>query len=102
MPATVTPGSLITVVDRVVGAELDGEYVMLDPESGCYFGLNEVGSVVWQFLDRPRRLTDIVAHVCSRFDVSAERCTADVTVMIQELAARRLVDVSDAPAPAET
>jgi hypothetical protein len=88
--------SLVSVADRVIGAELDGEYVMLDPDSGYYYGLNEVGTVVWQFLDRPRSVADIVAHVCGRFDVGPEQCLADVTALVRELASRRLVVVSDA------
>ncbi len=87
-------GALISVASRVVGTELDGEFVMLDPESGNYYGLNEVGSAIWRLLAAPRRLDEVVAHVCATFDVTPERCRADVEHLVNELAARRLVTVT--------
>lgn len=87
-------GALITVSSRVVGTELDGEFVMLDPDSGNYYGLNEVGSVVWRLLATPRRLDEIVAHVCATFEVAPERCRADVERLLADLAARQLVSVA--------
>ncbi len=87
-------GTVIALAGQVVGAELDGEFVMLDPDSGIYYGLNEVGTAVWRFLSSPRRLDEVVAHVCEGFDVTPERCRADVDRLLAELAARRLVRVS--------
>ena len=92
--------ALITVADRVIGAELDGEYVMLDPDSGHYYGLNEVGTIVWRCLSQPRRLQDLVGHVCERFDVTPAQCLIDVSALVRELSTRGLVTVADAPTPA--
>lgn len=86
--------AVIAVAGQVVGTELDGEFVMLDPDSGTYYGLDEVGSAVWRFLASPRRLDEVVAHVCAGFEVTPERCRADLDRLFTELAARRLVTVS--------
>lgn len=86
--------TVIAVADRVVGTELDGEFVMLDPDSGNYYGLNEVGSAVWRFLASPRRLDEVVAHVCDGFEVTPERCRADLDRLFTELVARRLITVA--------
>jgi hypothetical protein len=87
-------GVVITAASQVVGTELDGEFVMLDPESGNYYGLNEVGSEVWRLLSSPRRLDEVVAHVCATFEVTPERSRADVERLVLELASRKLVTVS--------
>lgn len=84
----------IAVASRVIGTELDGEFVMLDPDSGTYYGLNEVGSAVWRLLASPRRLDEIVGHICDTFDVTPDRCRADVEALVAELQTRRLVTVS--------
>lgn len=86
--------TVFSVASRVVGTELDGEFVMLDPDSGNYYGLNEVGSAVWRLLATPRRLDEVVAHVCATFDVGAEGCRQDVERLLAELTERRLVTVS--------
>lgn len=87
-------GAVIAVASRVVGTELDGEFVMLDPDSGNYYGLNEVGSAVWRLIASPRRLDEVVAHVCATFEVAPDRCRADVERLVSELAHRQLVTVS--------
>lgn len=84
----------IAAAPRVVGTELDGEFVMLDPESGVYYGLNEVGCEVWKQLATPRRLAEVVAHVCATFEVTPEGCRADIERLVGDLAARRLVSLS--------
>jgi hypothetical protein len=88
-------GAVIAVASRVVGTELDGEFVMLDPDSGNYYGLNEVGSAVWRLIASPRRLDEVVAHVCATFEVAPDRCRADVEHLVSELANRQLVTVSE-------
>jgi hypothetical protein len=87
-------GAVIAVASRVVGTELDGEFVMLDPDSGTYYGLDEVGSAVWRLLASPRRLGEVVSHLCEAFDVTPDRCRADVEALVAELESRGLVTVS--------
>lgn len=80
----------------VLGTGLDREYVILDPEPGMYYGLNEVGTEIWQFIQQPRRLEDIEQHVCARFAVEPEQCAADLRALVADLAARKLIDVANA------
>ena len=42
-----------------MSSELAGEAVILDMESGTYFGLNEVGARVWSLIQEPRAVRDI-------------------------------------------
>lgn len=84
----------IVAASQVVATELDGEFVMLDPDSGTYYGLNEVGSEVWRLVATPRRFAELVAHVRARFDVTEDACEADLHALIADLEVRRLVKVS--------
>ena len=43
--------SRVTIGPDVVFRELDGEAVILNLETGLYFGLNEMGTRIWQRLD---------------------------------------------------
>lgn len=97
-----TDDSVVVASDRVMGAGLDGEYVMLDPDSGCYYGLNEVGTCVWEFVRQPRRFADAVAHVCERFDVPRDECREDLERLLADLTARGLVTVTDVEPPRTT
>jgi len=38
----------VTFAETVFAQEVDGEMVLLDMESENYFGLDEVGTAIWQ------------------------------------------------------
>jgi len=52
----VTLETPFTIPEGVVSREIEGETVLLNLESGRYFGLNAVGTRVWQF--EPGRIVD--------------------------------------------
>jgi hypothetical protein len=81
----------------VVFRDLDGEAVILDLATGTYFGLNEVGTRVWQLLDEGRDLSQVVETVALEYDADRATIARDVARLIEDLQARRLV-VSDGPA----
>lgn len=101
---TFDPSRTIVAKAGVFGTGLDDEYVMLDPVPGVYYGLNVVGTAIWQFIQQPRRLGDIQQHVCAEFDVTPERCAADIQTLVADLVSRGLATYVDAlaetpPAP---
>lgn len=76
--------------------ELDGETVLLDPDAGTYYGLNEVGTTVWRALqvsDDPRPLEEVHAELLREYDVDVEELWTDLVALVDELAQRGLVDV---------
>jgi hypothetical protein len=76
--------------------DLDGEAVILDLGSGTYFGLNEVGTRVWQLVgdghDEPR----IVEMLSAEYDADRATIAGDVARLLTELRDRRLILVDGA------
>jgi hypothetical protein len=70
---------------------IDGEVVMLDPEAGKYYNLNQVGSLVWEQLEQPMRCDDLVKAICLKFEVDFEQSWADLTGFLQQLAAAKMI-----------
>jgi hypothetical protein len=98
------PDRTVVAKAGIFGTGLDDEYVMLDPVPGVYYGLNVVGTAIWQFIQQPRRLGDIQQHVCAAFDVTPDRCAADIRQLVADLVSRGLASYVDAlaetpPAP---
>ena len=92
-----TPDRVVVARPGVLGTGLDGEYVMLDPGPGVYYGLNEVGTAVWHFIQQPRTFGDVQRHVCEAYDVEPERCSDDLRTLFADLLGRDLVTLVDAP-----
>jgi len=75
----------------VLDSEIDGETVMLSIDSGRYFGLNGVGSVIWQLLREPRSIDQICGTLVERYDVKPDACTAEVTRFLEHLVGAGIV-----------
>jgi Coenzyme PQQ synthesis protein D (PqqD) len=75
----------------VVFRDLDGEAVILDLASGTYFGLNDVGTRVWQLITDGSDEAQIVDVIASEYDADRATIAADVTRLLNDLRARRLI-----------
>jgi hypothetical protein len=75
----------------VLSRTLDGEAVLLDLQSGTYFGLNEVGTHIWERVVAGDTVAEIRAHVLDYFDTDAATVERDLEELVAELTARKLV-----------
>jgi hypothetical protein len=57
--------------EQVIIRELAGESVILDLKSGCYFGLNGVGTRAWSLLAQGSPLCDVNAALTEEYDAPA-------------------------------
>ena len=82
-----------TMLDRTVlrpspdvqGTTMEGETVLLDLNSGRYYTLNRVGSVIWEHCTGHSMISDIHAVLCDRFEVAPERALDDLVSLVNQL-----------------
>lgn len=74
-----------------VGCDIEGEMVLLDLESGTYFGLNAVGAEIWNHLREERSFDEIQRHLLSIYNVSPARCETEVAALLHQLREKGLV-----------
>lgn len=70
---------------------LDGEAVLLDLRSGKYFGLNVVGSRIWELLANGDDLGAIEATLAREFDADHATMADDLDDLVRELERRGLI-----------
>lgn len=90
---TLTPDTVISSTQNQVSSELEGEAVILNLSSGVYYGLNEVGARVWELIQQPKRLSEVLDALLEEYDVQPEACSEDVKAIIRELASANLIDI---------
>jgi hypothetical protein len=84
---------------RVVANELnDDETVMLDVDQGRYFGVSEIGNVIWGIIAQPTSVDDLVAVLLERYEIDEQTCRREVMAFLDELSDQGLLDV-EAHAP---
>ena len=84
----------VTVAPDVVFRELDGEAVILNLESGIYFGLDHVGTRIWQLIQAHGSLQKVFETMCDEFDVGSDALERDLLGLMDELCAKGLVRAS--------
>lgn len=95
----VTEQTTVVVAPGLTAADLGGEAVVLDPQSGRYYGLNELGARIFELARKPRTVDRIMHALLQEYDVEAETLRADLLAFLQEMEQRNLIEASnDAPA----
>ena len=75
------------VMSRLVGDET----VLLDLESGTYFGLDGVGQRIWESVGKGLTLGEIAVVIVAEYEVDEATARADVTQFVSDLLARGLL-----------
>lgn len=86
----------VRAADSVMMRELDGESVLLNLESGHYFGLDDVGTRVWTLALAGPTLGDALRALEEEYDVAPEQLAADVQELLRQLVDHKLVEVDGA------
>lgn len=87
--------SIVTVAQVQVSCEVNGETVILHFDSGDYFGLNDVGTLVWNLIQQPRSVREVRDAILSAYEVDDDQCERDLFVLLGELRGRGLIEVRD-------
>ena len=84
----------IEIPDGVLVRELQGEAVLLNLDSECYFGLDEVGTRMWQALASAQTTAGACEALVAEYDVEPETLRADLDHLVGQLAQAGLVRVA--------
>ena len=76
-----------SVISRAVGDET----VLLDLESGIYFGLDRVGQRIWESIGAGLTLGETAAVIESEYEVDTAKAQSDVIEFARELLGRGLL-----------
>ncbi len=75
------------IVANMVGDEV----VMMDMESGKYFGVNKTGSYIWQLLEQPTTLGELCDRLVADFGISKEQCTIEFKPFIEQMHKEKII-----------
>lgn len=81
--------------DELVEANIDDDKVMMSVESGLYFGLDAVASRVWELLEKPLNVSELVDILTQEFDVDATQCLEDIEPFINTLHEHKLISFAE-------
>ena len=86
----------VTVPDGVFVRELAGESVLLNLETGSYFGWDEVGTRMWTVLTESPSIVLAFEALEGEYEVEPEQLRSDLATYIQKLVELGLLRVDAA------
>jgi hypothetical protein len=89
----VAKSDIVSMSPHQVYTTLGSEAVVLELQASNYFGMNDVGTAVWTFLQQPREVSDVIEHIVNNYEVSAEQAEVEILTFLQNLVDKGLVVV---------
>lgn len=84
----------IRISDDVLAQEVSGETVLLDLKSEHYFGLDAVGTRIWQLLGENGDLRSSFEQLLEEYEVDAPRLEADLARLLEETSEAGLISLT--------
>jgi len=66
-------------------SNLEDESILLNLETGMYYTLNRVGTVMWDLLASEKTLDTILSDICHRFEVSQDVAHKDLSNLVMKM-----------------
>lgn len=89
----------LRIADNVVFRNLADESVLLNLDTGTYFGLDAVGARLWNLVAEQVSIASITETLLAEYDVDAPRLQRDIATLIDQLLAKGLLTTDAAHTP---
>lgn len=93
MTEALSKSSVVSAAPGQVSSTVEGEAVILNVETGVYYGLNAVGAWVWDAIQTPKTVAQIHEDLVTEFEVDPAQGEQDLVALLEDLAAASLIEV---------
>ncbi len=93
MKIELTLDSTVQIDNEVVSCDLVDEAAILNMKDGVYYGLNSVGARIWNLIQKPMKVSDILDTLLDEYDVEKDVCMTDLMELLGQLLEKELVKV---------
>ena len=93
-----TLNAIIQREPEVIAAEVDQDLIMVSIATGSYYGLSDVSREIWDAIERPKRISDLVDALTANYQIDSSSCEAQTLSFLQALLDEGLLRVEDGSA----
>ena len=94
MDSAINENTIVVAEDQQVSGNLpDGNAVILNLNSGVYYGVNAVGERVWSLVQKPISFAEIRDILMTEYDVDHNQCTEELKRLLQDMSAHGLIQI---------
>jgi len=94
--------SQIQLNDRIIPrqdmieSKIDGDLVMMNLELEHYFGLNSVGTAIWEMLPKQPTFNSLIEQLMLKFEIDHDTCVKETSDFITLLENQKLISIEKA------
>lgn len=89
--------AVVVASDQQLSTTLAGEVIILGLDDSIYYGLSGAGARIWELLQSPRTIGEIVRIITAEFDAERDRVAADLDALLADLESRGLIAITRSP-----
>jgi len=94
-----TLNSIVQRDPEIIAAVADRDLIMVRIATGYYYGLSDVAREIWDAIEQPKRISDVIDDLTASYRIDPVSCEAQTMSFLEALLEEGLVQVKDAPAP---
>ncbi|MEY2648846.1 MAG: hypothetical protein RL282_1559 [Bacteroidota bacterium] len=76
---------------EIMQSKIGEDVVMLDIDTGFYFGLDAVGSTIWSHLSHPISFEELISCLMSKYDIDQETCETETRLFLKQLLEKNII-----------
>lgn len=78
---------------EMISSDMDGETVMMSIENGEYYGLNPIGSRIWELIENETTVDAVINTLLVEYEVGMEQCKNETLEFLHKLLNNNLIIV---------
>jgi hypothetical protein len=80
----ITVNSIVSCNKEILAANMDSEIVMMRVETGKYYSLGKMGSVLWSMLESPVSVQSIIDTLLDKYQIERDQCEKEVLEFLNQ------------------
>ena len=85
----------VVAVQDQVSCDLGGESVILALKAGVYYGMNPLGTFIWDLIQKPIRISQVRDRILQEYQVAPDQCERDLISLMKDLLDNDLIECTD-------
>lgn len=93
-PIVIGEDTIVTQMPGLVAVDMGNEEkAMLNIQSGKYYGLDDIGSRIWELIEKPRTVHELVVELLIEYEVDEKACLQSVLTFLNKLNDEGLIKI---------
>ena len=82
---------------NIISAEADEDLVIVNIESGSYYGVSDVARAICEAIERPKKISDLIDDLTRIYNIDRASCEDQTLTFLESLLNEHLLQVREGP-----